>query len=106
MMRCMRGLIVAVSLACGATAWAKLPPPSSEAKAKAEEAAAKGKWADKVAAYQLCQTQDKVAAFYYAQAKEQGRATQAPVATPPCVNPGPYVAAQSAAAAPVAAAQK
>ena len=105
-MRCMRGVIVAVSLACGAAAWAKLPPPSPEARVKAEEAAAKGKWADKVAAYQLCQSQDKVAAFYYAQAKEQGKPTQPPVATPPCVNPGPYVAAEPAASTSGASVQK
>lgn len=105
-MRCMRGVIVAVSLACGTAAWAKLPPPSPEAKAKAEEAAAKSKWADKVSAYQLCEAQDKVAAFYYAQSKEQGKTTQPPVPTPPCVNPGPYVAAQSAATTPAAATQK
>ncbi|OYV34500.1 MAG: hypothetical protein B7Z83_08375 [Thiomonas sp. 20-64-5] len=105
-MRWMLGLIVAVSLSCGITAWAKLPPPSPEAKAKAEEAAAKGKWGDKVAAYQLCEAQDKVAAFYYAAAKAQGKTTLPPVATPPCVNPGPYVAAQPAVAAPAAATQK
>jgi len=105
-MRCMRGLIVAVSLACGATAWAKLPPPSPQAQAQAEEAAAKSKWADKVAAYQLCEAQDRVAAFYYAAAKQQGKPTQPPVATPPCVNPGPYVAAEPAAAAPAASPQK
>ena len=43
-------------------ALAKLPPLSDEAKAKAAEAAAKAAWTDKVGAYQLCQSMDKVAA--------------------------------------------
>jgi hypothetical protein len=106
MMRWMHGWALAVALGCGTSAWAKLPPPSPEAQAKAEEAAVKAKWADKVAAYQLCEAQDKVAAFYFAAAKEQGKTTQPPVATPPCVNPGPYVAAQATAVIPAASAQK
>jgi hypothetical protein len=58
---------VCVALLSGlfATAsFAKLPEPTPEAKAKAAEAKAKTAWSDKVAAYQLCKSQDKVAAAY------------------------------------------
>ena len=88
-----RTVTLALLVACQAAAWAKLPAPSPEAKAKAEAAAAQAKWSDKVAAYQLCQAQDKVAAFYYAQAKAEGKSTHPPEATPPCVDPGPFVQA-------------
>lgn len=94
-------LILALGLA--GSAWAKLPPPSDEAKAKAAEAAAKAAHGGKVANYQLCKSMDKSAAGYYAQAKKTGAATKAPVATPACADPGPFVAAPAAAvaAAPV-----
>jgi hypothetical protein len=42
-------------------AFAKLPPPSDEAKAKAAETAAKAAWTDKVGLYQLCKSMDLVA---------------------------------------------
>jgi len=93
----------ALLAACSGAAWAKLPPPSPEAQAKAEEAAAKAKWADKVAAYQLCEAQNKVAAFYYASAKAAGKPTEPPVPTPPCVDPGPFVAASPTPATPIPA---
>lgn len=80
---------------------AKLPPPSEEAAAKAAEAKAKAAWGSKVSAYKLCQAQDKVVARYR---QEKGAGTTAPaaIATPACQDPGPYVAA-NAAAAPAAA---
>ncbi|MBA4175998.1 MAG: hypothetical protein C0505_05480 [Leptothrix sp. (in: Bacteria)] len=107
-------LLMSVLLASGmaAAAWAKLPPPSDEAKAKAAEAAAKTAHAGKMAAYELCKSMDATAARYYADAKKAGKQTNPPVATPPCTNPGPFVyapAAPAAAAAPapaVAAAPK
>jgi type II secretory pathway pseudopilin PulG len=74
---------------CAASALAKLPPPSDEAKAKAAEAAAKTAYGDKVAAYQLCKSMDKVAATYLADAKKSGKDVK-PVATPPCTDPGPF----------------
>ena len=58
---------------------AKLPPPSDEAKAKAAEAAAKTAHNDKVDAYQLCKSMDKVAADYFAAAKKAGTETKPPV---------------------------
>lgn len=67
---------------------AKLPPLSDEAKAKAAEGKAKTAWSDKVAAYQLCESQDRVAAAYL---KRTGK-PKPTIAVPPCTNPGPYVA--------------
>lgn len=76
-----------VGMACAA-----LPPLSDEAKAKAAEAKNKSAWSDKVAAYQLCQAQDRVAANYL---KSKGKPKPA-VEVPACTNPGPYVALQVA----------
>ncbi|MBF8178945.1 hypothetical protein [Herminiimonas contaminans] len=75
-----------------ASASAKLPPLSDEAKAKAAEAKNKAGWSDKVAAYQLCESQNKVAAQYF---KRTGKA-KPDIVVPPCTNPGPYVALQVA----------
>ena len=86
------------------SAMAKLPPLSDEAKAKAAEAAAKTAHGNKVADFQLCKSREKVAAHYYKTAKASGKPTNPPVATPPCVDPGAFVAAAPAAPAAVAAA--
>jgi hypothetical protein len=86
------------------SAMAKLPPLSDEAKAKAAEAAAKTAHGNKVADFQLCKSREKVAAHYYKTAKASGKTTNPPVATPPCVDPGAFVAAAPAAPAAVAAA--
>lgn len=80
------GLLVAVS----SVALAKLPAPSDEAKAKAAETAAKAAWAGKVGAYQLCKSQDKVAASYYKTAKAAGKDVKPAAATPACADPGPF----------------
>ena len=79
------------------SAMAKLPAPSDEAKAKAAEAAAKTAHGNKVADFQLCKSREKVAAHYYKTAKASGKTTTPPVATPPCADPGPFVAAAPAA---------
>ncbi len=82
--------IASLALTCMA-AWAKLPAPSDEAKAKAAEAAAKTKWSDSVAAYQLCKAQDRVAAAYFAEAKKAGKPASAPASAPAaCADPGPF----------------
>jgi hypothetical protein len=81
-------LIVVASLA--APAFAKLPPLSDEAKAKAAETAAKSAWSDKVGAYQLCQSMNHVADYYRKSAKASGKEAAAPIETPACTNPGPY----------------
>lgn len=97
-------LSVALLLAAGA-AFAKLPPPSDEAKAKAAEAAAKTAHGNKVAEFQLCKVMDKVAAGYAAAQKSAGKAVS-PTATPPCADPGPFVYTPpgTASAAPAAVA--
>lgn len=82
-----------------ASVMAKLPAPSDEAKAKAAEAAAKTAHGNKVADFQLCKSREKVAAHYYKTAKATGKQTTPPVATPPCADPGPFVAAAPAAVA-------
>lgn len=87
-----------------ASVMAKLPAPSDEAKAKAAEAAAKTAHGNKVADFQLCKSREKVAVHYYKTAKATGKQTTPPVATPPCADPGPFVAAAPAAPAAVAAA--
>ncbi len=76
-----------------APAQAKLPPLNDEAKAKAAEAAARTAWSDKVGGYKLCLVVDKIAARYQATAATKAAAatTAAPVATPPCADPGPFV---------------
>jgi hypothetical protein len=104
----MVSLVVATLVAAAAPAYAKLPPPSDEAKAKAAEAAAKTAHGNKVAAYQLCKSMDSTAAAYYAKAKKEGRAVKPAETTAACADPGPFVytppAPASAPAGTVAAA--
>ena len=85
-------------------ALAKLPAPvlTDEAKAKAAEAAAKTAWGNKVADFQLCKSMDKAAVKYYALMKAAGKEAKPATETPPCADPGAFVAAPPAAAAPVA----
>jgi hypothetical protein len=91
-------------------ALAKLPAPTDEAKAKAAEAAAKTAWTNKVADYQLCKAQDKVAAGYLAKVKSGAKAPSAaasgaptPVATPACTDPGPFAYTPPEATPPIEA---
>ena len=89
--------VAAAGLASG-LAFAKLPPLSDEAKAKAAETASKAAWTDKVAAYKLCQSMDHVAVAYRAHAAAAGKAASSPEAAPPCTDPGPYVSTVTPAA--------
>lgn len=89
-------LALMAALAWAPIAQAKLPPPSEEAKAKAAEAAAKTAWSNKVAAFQLCQAQDRAAANYRAKRTLNAKEVATPVETPPCADPGPFVAASPA----------
>jgi len=89
-------LVLVLAAAFCTVTLAKLPAPSDEAKAKAAEAAAKSAWGDKVAAYQLCKSQDAVAAGYHAGMKKAGKDAKQPVATPACTDPGPFVYSPSA----------
>jgi hypothetical protein len=73
-----RILIMSVAMAATAGAvWAKLPPPSDEAKAKAAEAKAKADEAAKKDAEQLGKAQDRVVANYR---KNKGIKAPAPTA--------------------------
>jgi hypothetical protein len=96
-------LIVSLLAGASALALATLPPLSDEAKAKAAEAAAKAAWAGKVDAYQLCKSQDKVAASYYQSAKAAGKEAKPAAATPPCTEPGAFVYTPPEAAKPIEA---
>ena len=90
---------------CAGTVMAKLPPPSEEAKAKADEAKAKTAHGDKLAAFHLCKAMNQVATSYQAAAKKAGKPASAPTETPACADPGPFVyTPPGAASAPVAAA--
>jgi len=84
------------------SALAKLPPPTPEAAEAAAAAKDKAAWADKVAAFKLCQAQDRLAKQYL---KDRPDAKKPTVETPPCADPGPYVpgAATAAAATPAPA---
>jgi hypothetical protein len=86
-----------VSVAVGG-AYAKLPPPSPDEQAKAEETAAKKAWSDKQDLYKLCEAQDKLAREYRSSKKSAGETVAAAVATPPCNNPGSYVSPVTTAA--------
>ena len=90
----------AVLAVLSSVAFAKLPAPSDEAKAKAAEAAAKAAWAGKVDGFKLCKAQDAAVAHYL---KTSGKGA-APAST--CADPGPFVYAPAGAApaAPAAAA--
>jgi hypothetical protein len=94
----MKRLVLMLCCTLGAgVAFAKLPPLSDEAKAKAAEAAAKTAHADKVGAYQLCQSMDRVAAKYFADAKKAAREVKPATATPPCADPGQFAMTPPAA---------
>ncbi len=98
-------LLATLLLALSNSAFAKLPPPNDEAKAKAAEAAAKTAHTAKADGYLLCKTQDKVAA--HVQRTNKAKAGK-PAATPPCADPGKFVytppeATPTAAVAPAAA---
>ncbi len=99
-----RAATLATVWACASLpALAKLPAPSDDAKAKAAEAAAKAAHGNKVANYQLCQSMDKVAVAYFAQAKKDGKAVKPADKADACADPGAFVYTPPApAAAPTA----
>lgn len=85
-------LLAALSLSLLAvTAQAALPQPTPQERAKADEAKARAAWSAKIAAHQLCEVQDRVAAQYFEHARASGKAVAQPVSTPACVDPGPFV---------------
>lgn len=95
----MKKLLLLALLLAASTAFAKLPAPSDEAKAKSAETAAKTAHVGKVDGYLLCKSQNKVAA--------KVNKSKTKVATPPCADPGKFVypppvaPAATVAAAPV-----
>jgi hypothetical protein len=91
-------LTTAALIMAAGFAVAKLPPLDDAAKAKAAEAAAKTAWQGKVDAYQLCKSQDKVAAAY---GKNKTAPKDAKAAKPASA---PAMAAASAASAATPAA--
>jgi hypothetical protein len=99
----MNKLLVGALALFAAQAFAKIPAPvlTDEQKLKALETAQKTAWQGKVDAYLLCKAQDKVAAQYMKTAKTAGREAQAPVATPPCADPGKFAFAPPEAAKPI-----
>ena len=80
-----------VLLTLSASAAAKLPAPSDEAKAKAAEDAALTAHNGKVANFQLCKSMDRVAQRYLAEAKKAGKAVTPSADIPPCADPGAFV---------------
>lgn len=101
----MRSVLCAAVLVAAvvAPAHAKLPPLSDEAKAKAAEASARTGWADKVGAYKLCQSMDRVADNYRRTSATSGKVAAAPVAVPACADPGPFTPVTSIADKPIEA---
>jgi hypothetical protein len=98
----MKNVWIAATLAaacCAAVARIPAPVLDDAAKAKAAEAAAKTAWQGKVDAYQLCQAQDRVAAYYR---KSAGSAARDATATPVAMTAAAPAAA-AASAAPAAA---
>ncbi|MFO1312915.1 MAG: hypothetical protein U1F41_12720 [Burkholderiales bacterium] len=83
-------LSMALMGAVSGQALATLPPPSDAAKAQAEEAKAKGAWQDKVAAYQLCQSQNRVVEAYRRDRKAAGNPVPPAAQATPCQDPGPF----------------
>lgn len=88
-MRIVAALVAALS---AGILFAKLPPPSDEARAKAAEASAKSAWTDKVGAYKTCLAMDRTAENYRKTRAAQGKEVRPAIATPPCADPGPFVA--------------
>ena len=95
---------VLLAAIAASSAFAKLPVPvlTDEAKAKAAEAAAKTAWGNKVADFKLCKSMDKAVASYQASMKAAGKEIKPATETPPCADPGPFVAAPATAPAATA----
>lgn len=99
-------LILALTVAASG-AWAKLPPPSEEAQAKAAEAKVKAAETAKAEAELLGKAQDRVAEAYIKEQKAKGIIVKptpiAPPAPPAAAAPAPAPVAPAAAPAPAAA---
>ena len=94
--------------AFGATAQAKLPAPTLDdaAKAKAAETTARAAWQAKIETWQLCKSQDRIAAKFKSNGKS-GDAKATPVvaksaAAPAAAASGPAAAASTSGTPPAA----
>jgi hypothetical protein len=98
-------LFLVAAAVLSANAFARLPAPSDEAKAKTAEAAAKTASNSKRAAFELCKAQNKAVGDHQATMQRAGTAApdRAVPAPAPCTDPGPLAASGSPAAAPAAA---
>lgn len=85
-------VFLALSLA-GGSAWAKLPPPSEEAKLKAEEAKVVAAEKAKAEAELLGKAQDRVAGLYIKAQKAKGIVVKPTPITPPAPAAAPAPAA-------------
>ena len=94
-------LILALTVA-SAGAWAKLPVPSEEAKAKAEEAKVKAAETAKTEGELLGKSQDRVAEKYIKEQKAKGIIVKPTPIPPPAPPAAPPAAAPVAAPAPAA----
>lgn len=86
------------SALAAATALAKLPPPTEEAKAAAAETAAKNAWSEKVGAYKTCLAQDRAVQAYQKNPNVTVKTAPSTKPVPSCVDPGPYVSATTSPA--------
>ena len=99
-------LVVGCALSAGTATMAKLPALTDEAKAKSAEAAAKSAWTAKLESYQLCKSQDRVAAqvkkntVLQKETKSATKDAKTTSAVSSCIDPRPFVYAP---AAPLAA---
>lgn len=87
----MRIVVALVAALSTGLVFAKLPPLSDEAKAKAAETAARTAWTDKVGQYKTCLAIDRTVENYKKTALAAGKEVRPSVATPPCADPGPFV---------------
>ena len=83
-------LSMAASVVVPMIAWAKLPPPSPEARQKTEEATARAAWSDKLGSYRLCLAMDRTADTYRRQVKASGKEPPLASNTAPCADPGQF----------------
>lgn len=97
---CKFALVLALTVS-SAAAWAKLPPPSEEAKAKADEAKVVAGEKAKAEAELLGKTQDRVADQYIKAQKAKGITVKPTPIAPPAPPAATPVAVAPAAAAPM-----
>jgi hypothetical protein len=90
-------LVIGCVLSAGTAVMAKLPALTDEAKVKSAESAAKTTWTAKLESYQLCKSQDRVAAqvkkntVAQKETKSATKEAKMPTTVSTCVDPGPFV---------------